>query len=136
MPGDWPHAGKSRLLHNETKNGDVKFTDVTDDVPGLNKVGMVSGAIWTDADGDGWLDLVVTTDFGPLKLYRNTQGKLAEATAAAGLADVKGWWHGIAAADLDHDGDMDLIAGNLGFNTKYKQPLAGKAAPDLLRRLR
>ena len=103
----------------------VKFTDVTASMPGLEKVGLVTGAIWSDADGDGWADLLIPTEWGPVKLFHNAQGQLVDATTSAGLADLKGWWRGIAAADIDHDGDLDYVVTNLGLNTKYKQPTPG-----------
>ncbi len=126
IPGDWPHSGKSRLLHNESKGAAVKFADVTDSVKGLRNVGLVTGAMWSDADGDGWADLLVTTEWGPVKLFHNNKGQMEDKTSEAGLAGITGWWRGgIVAADIDHDGDLDYIVANMGVNTKYKQP-----APD------
>ena len=122
IPGDWPHAGRSRLLHNESKGGEVKFTDVTDSVPGLASAGLVTAAVWSDVDGDGWPDLLVATEYGPVKYFHNVQGKLTDKTAEAGLAGLKGWWNSITTADVNHDGQPDLIVGNVGLNTKYKQP--------------
>ena len=121
--GDWPHSARSRLLHNESKDKVVKFVDVTDSVPGLSNAGMVTGAIWSDANGDGWQDLLLTAEWGPLKLFTNTNGKLAETTSEAGLDAVTGWWRGgISAADVNGDGQMDYIVANMGLNTKYKPP--------------
>jgi hypothetical protein len=130
VPGDWPHSGRSRLLHNESKGGDVKFADVSSTVAGLENAGLVTAALWSDADGDGWPDLLVATEWGPIKLFRNTQGKLQDRTEAAGLANVTGWWRGLAAIDLDHDGDLDYVATNVGLNTQHPQPSA--ARPQLL----
>ncbi len=124
IPGDWPHAGKCRLFRNETANGKVKFTDVTDSVAGLSKAGLVTAAVWSDVDGDGWQDLLVATEYGPLKYFHNTQGKLKDESVSAGLAESKGWWNSITTADVNHDGQMDIVAGNIGLNTKYKQPAA------------
>jgi len=116
VPGQYPLAPKSHLL----KNNEGKFTDVTNRLtPGLSKTGLVTGAVWSDADGDGWVDLLVTHEWGPVKLFRNNQGTLVDATAQAQLADRLGWWNGIAAGDLDHDADMDYVVTNFGLNSKY-----------------
>ena len=122
VSGDYPHNGRSRLLHNETKNGVVKFVDVTDSVPGLANVGLVTAAMWTDLDGDGWADLLVACEWGPVKYFHNEKGKLVDQTEASGLASVTGWWRGLAVADVNHNGQLDIIATNVGLNTKYKEP--------------
>ena len=36
------------------------------------------------------------------------------------MTDKKGWWNFILPVDIDNDGDMDLIAGNLGLNSRLK----------------
>src|SRR5678816_2152130 len=90
----------------------------------------IRDSIWSDADGDGWLDLLVATEWGPIKFFRNAQGKLQDRTAHAGLASVTGWWRGLTAIDVDHDGDLDYVATNVGLNTKHEQPSA--ARPQLL----
>jgi hypothetical protein len=93
------------------------FTDSGD--ASLAELGMVTDGLWSDADGDGDVDLLVTTEYGPVMFLRNDRGKLSNATAAAGLSNRLGWWNCIAAADIDGDGDEDYAVGNFGLNTKY-----------------
>jgi len=127
IPGQYPETPRSRLLRNDGG----RFVDVTNDVaPGLERVGLVTSALWSDANGDGRQDLLVTLEWGPVALFLNTGGQLADATKQAGLADRLGWWNSVTSADLDHDGDMDYIAMNVGLNTKYGTPSAKK--PSLL----
>jgi hypothetical protein len=91
--------------------------------PGLRQAGLVTSALWSDADGDGWLDLLVTCEWGPVRFFANEQGRLIERTREIGLANRLGWWKGIAAGDIDNDGDLDYVVSNLGLNTRY-QPSA------------
>ena len=130
VPGAWPKVGKSLLLHNESAAGVVKFADKTGSIDGLGNAGLVTAATWSDVNADGWPDLLVTTEWGPVKLFQNEKGQLADRTKQAGLAAVTGWWRGVTAVDVDHDGDMDLVATNLGLNTKY--PEATAARPQLM----
>ena len=117
IPGAYPLAPQHALLRNE---GD-RFTNVLDKVvPALADAGMITAAVWADVDGDGWDDLVIATDWGPVRLFLNQEGRLVEATEAAGLQKWTGWWQSLACADLDGDGDVDFVAGNFGLNTKYK----------------
>ncbi len=118
-PGQYPKAPASAIL----TNSGGKFTAQP------LELGMVTGALWTDADGDGWLDLLVTVDWGSPRLLHNAAGKLTDITEAAGLAPLQGWWNGVAAADFDHDGDMDYAVTNFGLNTKYK---ASPQKPELM----
>jgi hypothetical protein len=116
IPGRYPETPDSRLLRNEAG----RFVEVTDEVAaGLRQTGLVTGALWSDADGDGWIDLLVTHEWGPVKLYRNREGTLVDQTEQAGLAQRLGWWNGIAGHDLDNDGDIDYVVTNFGLNTKY-----------------
>ena len=122
----YPTTPNSRLLRNDGG----KFTNVTDSLaPGLRLSGMVTGAIWSDCNGDGWLDLMVTHEWGPVAVWKNNKGKLTNASEKAGTSDRLGWWTGIEAADVDGDGDMDYAVGNMGLNTKYH---ASKEKPYLL----
>ncbi len=116
IPGQYPLPSNSRLLRND--HG--KFLDVTDDrAPGLMKSGLVTSAIWSDADQDGWIDLIVTYEWGPVRFYRNLRGRLADQTDESGLSGRRGWWNGIAAGDIDNDRDIDYVVTNFGLNTKY-----------------
>ncbi len=117
VPGKYPLTPTSRLLQNDAG----KFTEVTEELaPGLGETGLVTSAVWSDADDDGWPDLLVTHEWGPVKLWRNEKGRLVDRTGAAALAERLGWWNGIAARDLDHDGDIDYVVTNFGLNTKYR----------------
>jgi hypothetical protein len=132
IPGEYPLAPNSTLLRNEINQGECRFTDVTAQLaPSLQKAGMVSAALWSDYDQDGWIDLVLTGEFMPIRFFHNQRGKFQEATST-GIADMSGWWNSLAAADFDGDGDIDYVAGNLGLNTKYrandKEPLCVQAA--------
>jgi hypothetical protein len=116
IPGHYPLAPESFLL----TNAKGIFVDATETVaPGLKDAGMVTSAIWSDADNDGWLDLLVTYEWGPIRYYRNNQGAFVDQTSAAGLDDCTGWFQGIAGGDFDHDGDVDYVVTNFGLNTKY-----------------
>jgi hypothetical protein len=116
IPGQYPLAPESFLLTNEKGT----FVDATERVaPELKKVGMVTSAIWSDADADGWLDLLVTYEWGPIRYYWNNKGALVDHTSAAGLDDRTGWFQGISGGDFDHDGDVDYVVTNFGLNTKY-----------------
>ncbi|HKG68177.1 MAG TPA: FG-GAP-like repeat-containing protein, partial [Segetibacter sp.] len=113
---NYPLSPQSFILQNN--NG--VFTDVTQKVcPALQKPGMVTAAAWTDFDNDKQPDLVVAGDWMQVRFFKNSHGKLTEVTDATGLKQTNGMWRSLAAADIDNDGDVDFIAGNLGSNCIY-----------------
>jgi len=118
IPGQYPLAARSFLLIND---GTGRFTDRTDQVsPHLRKPGLVTAALWSDSDNDGWIDLLLAEEWGSIRLFRNDHGqRLEDRSGTAGLSPYTGWWTSLAGADFDHDGDMDYVAGNFGLNTKY-----------------
>lgn len=100
-------------------NGDGTFTDATQKIAyDLKDAGMITGATWVDIDGDGKKDLVTVSDWGSPNIYINSGKRLVK--LQSNLDDLKGLWNVVEAADLDNDGDMDLILGNQGTNTSYK----------------
>jgi enediyne biosynthesis protein E4 len=124
-PGQYPKSPSSLLL----RNTGADFEDATAAVaPELGRAGMVTALLWSDADGDGWLDLLAAVDWGPLELYRNEPGRegrrVLRRDSAAGFKRLPGWWSSLAAADFDGDGRIDYAAGNRGLNTRYT------ASPD------
>lgn len=121
VPGEYPTSPNSRLLRNDSTKQTASFSDVTTEVaPSLLKTGMVTSALWTDVDADGWTDLLVTHEWGPVKLFRNRNGQLEDQTETAGLSKRLGWFNGIAGGDVDLDGDIDYVVTNFGRNIKYQ----------------
>lgn len=115
-PHQWPLPASSRLLRND----DGTLVDVSKEVAGaLQDIGLVTGSVWSDVDQDGWIDLLVALEWGPVKVLKNEQGSFRDVTEEAGLADAKGWWNSISSGDIDNDGDIDFVAMNFGLNTKY-----------------
>ena len=105
---------RSMLLHND---GRGHFTDVTAKLaPELEHVGMVTDAVWRDLDGDGRLDLIVVGEWMPITVFHNAgHGKL-EKIQLRGLENSEGWWNRIVATDVNGDGKIDFVVGNLGLN--------------------
>lgn len=137
VPGRYPLNGGNILLRNDydKATGSMRFTNITPAAAGvpLFNAGMVTDAVWADVDKDGWQDLVVTGDWMPLKIFRNENGrKFTDITDASGLSMTNGWWCKILPADIDNDGDLDFVVGNMGTNTQYKcsetEPLVTYAA--------
>jgi hypothetical protein len=117
VPLEYPLPADSYLLINE--NG--KFINQTAALaPGLQRVGMVKDALWTDFDNDGDTDLIVVGEFIPVQFFENKNGRLENISEKVGLKYTAGWWNSINGADFDNDGDIDYIIGNMGLNSKYK----------------
>jgi enediyne biosynthesis protein E4 len=123
VPGDYGSAAVCQLLRNDSGGGTVRFTNIAPEA-GLTATGMVTSAVWTDLDNDGYVDLVIAHDWGPVRIFLNRVGKrLEDVTAAMELENLSGWWQSVVAADVDLDGDMDLIAGNAGMNSVHRPPV-------------
>jgi len=122
IPGNYPYPASSYILENISENGVPKFINSTNKVASVfNRLGLVTSAQWLDYDNDGWKDLAVTGEWMKLRIFKNYEGSaFKEVTDDLGLNNTMGWWFSLIANDIDNDGDIDLIAGNLGENYKYK----------------
>ncbi|ACB75081.1 FG-GAP-like repeat-containing protein [Opitutus terrae] len=131
LPGLYPLAPQSALLRNRGP-ATAGFEDATELLaPALRNVGLVTSALWSDVDQDGWPDLLVALEWGRVTCFHNEQGRgFSDWTERAGFAAAgTGWWTSLAAADFNGDGRMDYVAGNVGLNTQYR---ASAAQPALL----
>jgi hypothetical protein len=119
-PGSYPLTSPGGILRNDfdktTKK--VRFTVATKEVnPALRDLGMVTDAVWTDLNADGWMDLVVVGEWMPVQIFMNQYGKL---NSSITLENSNGFWQKILAEDMDGDGDVDLVIGNMGTNAQWK----------------
>jgi len=115
VPGGYPSIPRSYLLEN--RGG--QFYDVAERWSAdLEYPGMVTDAMWTDYNSDGKTDLMLVGEWMPLTVFKNngTSFSLVQ-NEIDGLPDSRGWWHSLAAGDIDNDGDVDYILGNEGLNT-------------------
>jgi hypothetical protein len=111
--GAYPLAPRSYVLENTGGT----FEDVTAQASNaLKRPGMVADARWTDLTGNGTKELVLAGEWMPLRVFRHDGETFTEMTGKLGLERSSAWWNHLATADLDDDGDLDIIAGNRGRN--------------------
>ena len=114
VPGQYPLPPQSYLLQNDGKGN---FTSVT--IP-FSSIGMVTDAQWTDINKDGRKDLILCGEFMPVTIYINTGSGFIDKTTEYFQTPSKGFWSSLAITDINGDGVMDIVAGNIGVNTQFR----------------
>jgi enediyne biosynthesis protein E4 len=112
VPRNYPVSPDSYILLNDGKGN---FTD-----SGFTKIGMVNDAMWLDLNNDKWPELITVGEWAPIQVFENNHGKLFDESSKYIHFASTGWWNKISAADMDNDGDLDLVIGNCGQNTQFK----------------
>jgi len=118
LPGSYPITPKSSLLRNDGKGN---FEDVTNsDGKSIASLGMISDIAVLDLNNDQKPELVVTGEWMPIQIFSWNGNSFEDKTTTYGLNNTEGWWNSIIPGDIDGDGDIDFIAGNLGMNSRLK----------------
>jgi hypothetical protein len=136
VPGHYPEPASSLVFEN--RDGHFVLDELNS--AQLNNVGLVSGAVWTDLDGDGFPELVLACEWGPIRIFHNDHGKLkpwdppltwptnsigslnsqpSTPNSERTLNQLTGFWNGVTPGDFDGDGRMDLAVSNWGLNSHY-----------------
>ena len=121
VPGKYPEVPRCYILENDGKGFFKIVTSIVG--PQLSQLGMVTDAEWADVNGDGYEDLIVVGEWMGIKIFINDNGKLVDKSGDLLNNPHVGWWNTVEVSDLDDDGDMDFIAGNLGMNNQMKPSL-------------
>jgi hypothetical protein len=121
LPGRYPEPADSILFRNDAG----RFVPLQR----WERLGLVSGALFSDLDADGTPELILAPDWSPIRVFRQDHGNYREMTEAWGFAAFAGWWAGVATGDFDGDGRLEIVASNWGLNT------AVRASPTHPRRL-
>ena len=117
IPDAYGFPGSGFLLVNDGKG---HFTEQSNNLaPNFKDLGMITDALFMDINNDNYQDLVVVGEFMGIEVFENDHGKFKPLKNSQ-LSNLKGWWNTIAKSDLDNDGDMDLIVGNHGLNSRFK----------------
>jgi enediyne biosynthesis protein E4 len=115
--GRYPDRVVSRLYRREGKTYQLAAE--------FREPGLVSGAVFSDLTGDGLPELLLASDWGPVRVWRNDKGRFDDATERFGLLPYKGWWNAVATGDFDGDGQLDIVAANWGRNSPYQEFVPG-----------
>ncbi|MEC8599253.1 MAG: FG-GAP-like repeat-containing protein [Bacteroidota bacterium] len=110
IPGSYGKHYRSRLLLGDGKGALYDYTEYTF-AKNVN-LGMVTDAVWLEDSKQ----LVVVGEWMPITIIDFNVEPLGEIK----VANTSGWWNAIEKADVDGDGDEDLLIGNFGLNTNLK----------------
>lgn len=128
IPWQFGKTPRQYLFENDGNGG---FKDVTARISkDFQNIGNVKDMTWIDIDGNGFKDLIVVGHWMPVSIFMNN-GKVLKLQKNNGLGETHGWWNTLVADDFDNDGDIDLVVGNWGRNSKFK---ASKEKPVRLYR--
>lgn len=116
LSGKYPFPPLSYLLVNQNE---IFALATAAKAPDLERAGMITDATWVDFDGDQDLDLLVTGEWMGIEVFINNDGTLTKSDQYPVLQHTKGWWNKLLVVDVDGDQDLDIIAGNVGLNTKF-----------------
>ncbi|WP_420149360.1 VCBS repeat-containing protein [Spirosoma sp.] len=124
IPGQYGRNPASYLFINDGRGNFKNYTKRF--LPDVDQLGMVTAATWADLNGDKYPELIVVGDWEPIRIFENKRGKLSQ-NANLAINDTQGqplktngWWNCITAGDADGDGDLDVVIGNLGLNSRIK----------------
>jgi hypothetical protein len=120
-PGRYPEPGSGYLFRNEGATMTL--------AQHWDHLGVIKGAVFADLDGDGFPELILACELGPIRILANHKGTFVEATAQWGMLHETGLWQGITVGDFDGDGRQDIAASNWGLNSSVE---ASAAVPKVI----
>ena len=124
VAGSYPLSEKTYVMLNK---GNGNFVPIYN--KSLNSTKLPNDIKVGDIDNDGNNEIIIACEWGPIRIYKNSDNGLQEITTDLKLDSRTGWWNSINLNDFDNDGDLDILATNFGYNTKYK---ASISKPELL----